>query len=851
MIKRSITIILLAVFFFGAFYCLPVEVSAGETSFRFIHITDTHVGSANGNKYTPAVVQDILTNFNDAGFVVHTGDVTEVGMPQEYEKYLAMIKPLPMPVYHIPGNHESRWTDAGKGYFRSYLGPTYTSWNYQGIHFVALDSSIAQGQNGSLDKAMLEWLKKDLAQIGPNDPVVIFAHHPIFFDEAIDATKFMDNDWDLWPIIKDYNVVGIFTGHGHKDLFWTVNDIPGIMTETVMDGGYSVIEVDKARGELIIYNRLVEGQTLTEYARLPFKKPAVKSSIKITAPEPNKTFSDSFLLKATLQNWAVQPLKVEYKLEDFSWKPLELENNTYNTYQKQIELADIEDGIRTIWVRAVHPNGKVYLDRVTFTVKKNENVKILWETELNGGILHAPGASQEYLYIGDSTGTVYQLDQKTGKIKWQFKTGGSIQASPVYVSGTVYVGSADGKLYALKASNGQKLWEFSTGGAVIASPVVKDGKIFFGSSDFKFYALDAKTGKLLWHFATGNTIASSPAVGTDTVYFGSWDNYFYAVDILTGEEKWKQQCGSQIYYAPAGSAPLYYQGKVIISTPAGKVFAFDGQTGEKLWEVSAASGLSTPVILSGAVIYNTTSGSVYALDPETGENVWQYDSRLSGYLSSPILQGGDIILNGLKGKIISVNTGENPLNWTVNLGETYLFSNGTVNGNRLFVGTLGGKVFALEVNQVSQPRPFPKMAAFQDILGHWARKDLNKLSQLGWIKGYDDGTYRPDSPVTRAELAGMLSRYLNQPAPQEGFITAFSDIQGHWAETAIASLEEKKIVGGYETNGKRVYKPDAKVTRAEAAVMLSRIINVMAPVRSLFQVLPISKSTGLRRLLWP
>lgn len=828
MTKKGITILLLTVFFVGVFYCSPSEVTAEDRNFRFIHITDTHIGSANGNKYTPAVVQDILTNFNDAAFVVHGGDITELGMPQEYEKYLSIVNPLKMPLYHVPGNHESRWTDAGKGYFRSYFGSTYTSWDYKGVHFIALDSSIPQGQHGSLDKEMLDWLKKDLERFGPNDPVVIFAHHPIFFDEAIDATKFMDNDWDLWPLIKDYNVVGMFTGHGHKDLFWNVNDVPGIMTETVMDGGYSIIEVDNTRGELVVYNRLVEGQTLTEFARLPFKKPVVRSSIKITSPEANKTQVGSFLLKATLQNWAVKPLKVEYKLEDFSWKPLELVNNTY---QKEIDLAGIEDGIRNIWVRAVHPNGKVYLDRVTFRVNQNENIKILWETDLKGGILNAPGASEQYLYVGDNSGTVYQLDQKTGSIKWQFKTGGPVQASPVYVNGTVYVGSTDGKVYALKATNGQKLWEFATGGAVIASPVVKDGRIFVGSSDFKFYALDAKTGKLIWYFTTDNTIASSAAVGTDTVYFGSWDNKFYAVDIKTGEEKWRQQLGSQVYYAPAGSSPIYYQGKVIISTPAGKVFAFDGRTGEQLWEVSAASGLSTPVELSGAIVYNTTSGSVYALDPETGENVWQYDSKLSGYRSSPVLQGGDIILNGHKGKIISVNTGDKPLNWTINLGETYLLSNGTVKGNKVFVGTLGGKVMALESKQISPPRPFPKMAAFLDIMGHWARKDLNKLAQFGWISGYEDGTFRPDNPVTRAELAGMLSRYLNQPAPQEAFTTAFADIKGHWAEEAIASLEEKKIAGGYDVNGKRVYKPDAKVTRAEAAVMLSRILNSYAPTQ--------------------
>jgi len=826
MTKKSSITLLLAVFFVGLLFGLPPKALAQGTNFKFIHITDTHIESANGNKYTPAVVQDILTNYNDAAFIVHGGDITELGMPREYERYLEMVKPLKMPIYHIPGNHESRWTDAGKGYFKSYFGSTYTSWDYQGIHFVALDTSIPQGQHGSLDKVMLEWLKKDLQKVDKSVPVVIFAHHPIFFDEAIDASKFMDNDWELWPIIKDYNVVGVFTGHGHKDLFWTVNDVPGIMTETVMDGGYSVIEVDQARGELVVYNRLVQGQTLTEFARLPFKKPAVKSGIKITAPQQNASVSSSFLLKADLLNWATQPQKIEYKLEDFSWKPLE---RVGNAYQKEIDLKDVEDGIRNLWVRAVHTNGKVYLDRVTFRVKQNENIKILWETDLTGGILHAPSASQQYLYLGDNSGTVYQLEQKTGKKNWQFKTGGAITGSLLYVNGKVFVGSGDGKVYALKATTGQKLWEFSTGGAVIASPVVSGDKVLVGSSDFNFYALDANTGKLLWNFATSNTIASSAAIGTDTVYFGSWDNNFYAVDLLTGQEKWRKQLGSQVYYAPAGSAPLYYQGKVFISTPAGKVYAFDGRTGEQLWEVSAASGLSTPVILSGAIVYGTSSGSVYALDPETGDNVWQYDSRVSGYRISPVLQGGDIILNGHKGKVISVSTGANPVNWSINLGETYLLSNGVVNGNRVFIGTLEGKVIALEVQEVSQPRPFPRLAAFSDILEHWARKDLNKLAQLGWVKGFQDGTYRPDNPVTRAELAGMLSRYLNKTQPGSTFTTSFADLDGHWAREAIMALEEQGIAGGYKAEGKTLYKPDVKITRAEAIVMLARALGVYGP----------------------
>ena len=127
------------------------------------------------------------------------------------------------------------------------------------------------------------------------------------------------------------------------------------------------------------------------------------------------------------------------------------------------------------------------------------------------------------------------------------------------------------------------------------------------------------------------------------------------------------------------------------------------------------------------------------------------------------------------------------------------------------------------------PKPFPLLAAFSDVLDHWARKDLNKLAKLGWISGFTDGSYRPDIPVTRAELAGMLTRYLNYTEPSSSFSSKFSDLEGHWAQHAIAALEEQGIAGGYKLKDKNVYKPDAKITRAEAAVMLTRALKIYAP----------------------
>lgn len=828
--KRLLTCLLLFVFIIGTLLPLPAKGSdPASNGFTFIHITDTHIGSAAGNKNTPRVLQELLKNYRHAAFLVNGGDLTELGTPQEYAYYKELMAPLQMPLYHTPGNHESRWIDAGKSYFKKYFGMAYHSWNYQGIHFVALDSSMANGQHGHFEKQMLEWLKGDLAKTGKTTPVIIFTHHPVFYDEVHPDSKFMDNEWDLWTIIKDYNVPAIFTGHGHRSEIWHVNGTTVFMSAAAMDAGFSIVEMNKTKGELTVYRGVANEQPIKELlARVPLTKPSPIPSLKVLSPTWNQSQKGNFLLKVALENWQSSiPPKVEYRLEDNRWKPLDIVGTTY---QKEIDLTEVDDGIRAIWVRSTADDGQIYFSRIQFKVQKGTGPQILWEFNAGGGIQHAPALGSKYLYFGDNSGKLYALDQKTGRKVWEFKTGGSIIGSPSYANGMVYTGSADGKVYAVKAIDGKKVWEYKTGGAVIAPPLTANGRVYVGSSDNHMYALEQKTGTELWRFATGNTIASKATLAEDTVFFGSWDRNFYAVDAATGQEKWKKELGSQTYYAPASSTPLYLNGKIYISTPGAYVYALKAQTGEFVWEIKESSGLSTPTLFNDALLYGTLSGLVYALDPETGERVWQVESGLASYSPSPVAQVGDVILPGIIGKVSALNTGNASQSWSIKLGEAYLFSNGAVKDNLLFIGSLEGKLYCLSTQPSAKAKPFPLLTAFSDTGSHWARRDLNKLYKLALIRGYEDGSFRPDEQVSRAQMASILSRYLQYEQPSPGYKTTFSDISKHWAAGSIAAMQEKGIAGGYkDARGNMLFKPDHKIKRGEAMVMLARALNLTKP----------------------
>ena len=104
-----------------------------------------------------------------------------------------------------------------------------------------------------------------------------------------------------------------------------------------------------------------------------------------------------------------------------------------------------------------------------------------------------------------------------------------------------------------------------------------------------------------------------------------------------------------------------------------------------------------------------------------------------------------------------------------------------------------------------------------DISGHWAEKVITQWQEKGLISGYEDGTFKPDNRVTRAEFVIMLNKALG--FTQKGNVT-FSDVSANaWYYDAVAIAVEAGYCAGYEDG---TFKPNATITRAEAAVMIAK-----------------------------
>lgn len=112
---------------------------------------------------------------------------------------------------------------------------------------------------------------------------------------------------------------------------------------------------------------------------------------------------------------------------------------------------------------------------------------------------------------------------------------------------------------------------------------------------------------------------------------------------------------------------------------------------------------------------------------------------------------------------------------------------------------------------------------FTDVsVDRWSNKAVSTMANGGYIKGYEDGSFKPANPITRAEFATIVARFYNMDTDSIVENDLLVDIDGHWAENAIQYTVQKGLVNGYEGN---VFNPDKYITRAEVMKVINKMLN--------------------------
>nr|WP_285891245.1 S-layer homology domain-containing protein [Paenibacillus pasadenensis] len=149
---------------------------------------------------------------------------------------------------------------------------------------------------------------------------------------------------------------------------------------------------------------------------------------------------------------------------------------------------------------------------------------------------------------------------------------------------------------------------------------------------------------------------------------------------------------------------------------------------------------------------------------------------------------------------------------------------GTVSGNNIIADVDHFTKFAVFAIADAAPPATDGKVSFSDIAAHWAEASINKAVSAGIVSGYPDGTFKPGRTVTRAEFAVMLMNALKLQV--EGAELAFTDNAkiGAWAQKSVAQAVYAGIINGYEDGS---FRPNAEITRAEMTVMIAKAMDLI------------------------
>ena len=202
------------------------NLSAGELS--FVQISDSHMGfnkAANPDVVgtLKAAVDKINGLSTPPEFMLHTGDITHLSKPEEFDTVDQILKSAkPKEIFFVPGEHDML-NDDGKQYLDRYgkgsKGAGWHSFDKKGVHFIGLVNvlNLKAGGLGTLGAEQLEWMEDDVKHLNPSTPIVVFAHIPLWsvYPEWGWATE---DSAQALAYLKKFGSVTVLNGHIHQTM---------------------------------------------------------------------------------------------------------------------------------------------------------------------------------------------------------------------------------------------------------------------------------------------------------------------------------------------------------------------------------------------------------------------------------------------------------------------------------------------------------------------------------------------------------------------------------------------------------------------------------------------------------
>jgi 3',5'-cyclic AMP phosphodiesterase CpdA len=192
----------------------------------FVQISDTHIGfNKPANPHPADTMQAAVSRIGQLpakpSFLIHTGDISHLSKPAEFDMAAEIIKSANTEVHYVPGEHD--WLDDGQAFKERHgqgtKGDGWYSFDSGGVHFIGLVNVVGfkAGSLTNLGQDQLAWLKDDVAGLSGSTPIIVFAHIPLW--AVYPAWGWSTGDsTTAFDTLKRFGSVTVLNGHIHQVL---------------------------------------------------------------------------------------------------------------------------------------------------------------------------------------------------------------------------------------------------------------------------------------------------------------------------------------------------------------------------------------------------------------------------------------------------------------------------------------------------------------------------------------------------------------------------------------------------------------------------------------------------------
>ncbi len=209
----------------GGAEAAEAHASSSSGGFGFIQISDSHIGFANRpNADTAGTLGEAIglvrEHRDQAALLLHTGDVSHLSRPAQFDTADQIVRGAGLETHYVPGEHDVLDQD-GKPFFERFMpgarpGGWY-SFDQHGVHFVGLNNvmDLRPGGLGRLGAEQIEWLEDDLRGRPASQPIVVFAHIPLW-TVARDWGWGTEDAERALSYLRRFGSVTVLNGHIHQ-----------------------------------------------------------------------------------------------------------------------------------------------------------------------------------------------------------------------------------------------------------------------------------------------------------------------------------------------------------------------------------------------------------------------------------------------------------------------------------------------------------------------------------------------------------------------------------------------------------------------------------------------------------